>query len=269
MSRGKYPAREGPGSRLQTCQLGSSMLFFFFCLTLLASVVDARRTVDLFSHFGHIVDEGDHRSTCISGLFGLCLCIGGFAVDFLSALHPADIACEPGKFLRKLLLRVYDRPLHWSPYQIVAIQLLWRRWATFSQKRCPSIGFIFPCRTAAHRRRQACLVDCHCLRSGDVGQPTKCTKPLPWSAVSSWSIFVLLLKRHTGSDTEHHGARAERRNSSITSRSTPVRHFFLRFQSDLRPGPPVMYRAACREAQRDFAQRLWGTVPLQGNSYNL
>ena len=24
---------------------------------------------------------------------------------------PADIACEPGKFLRKLLLRVYDRPL--------------------------------------------------------------------------------------------------------------------------------------------------------------
>ena len=69
-------------------------------------------------------------------------------------------------------------------------------------------------------------------------------------------MFVLLLKRHTGSDTEHHGARAERRNSSITSRSTPVRHFFLRFQSDLRPGPPVMYRAACREAQRDFAQRL-------------
>ena len=105
--------------------------------------------------------------------------------------------------------------------------------------------------------RQACLVDRHCLRSGDVGQPTKCTNPLPWSAVSSWSIFVLLF-RHTGSDTEHHGARAERRNSSITSQSTPaaVRHlFFLRFQSDQRPGPPVMYRAACRESQRDFAQR--------------
>ena len=34
------------------------------------------------------------------------------------------------------------------------------------------------------------------------------------------------LEKHTGSDTEHHGARAERRNSSITSRSTPVRHFF-------------------------------------------
>ena len=28
-----------------------------------------------------------------------------------SALLPADIACEPGKVLRKLLLRVYDRPL--------------------------------------------------------------------------------------------------------------------------------------------------------------
>ena len=84
---------------------------FFFCLTLLAAVVNERRTVDLFSHFCHIVDDGNHRSTCTGGLFGLCLCIGGFAVDFLSALRPADIACEPGKFLRKLLLRVYDRPL--------------------------------------------------------------------------------------------------------------------------------------------------------------
>ena len=84
---------------------------FFFCLTLLAAVVDARRTVDLFSHFCHIVDDGNHRSTCTCGLFGLCLCFGGFAVDFLSALRPADIACEPGKFLRKLLLRVYDRAL--------------------------------------------------------------------------------------------------------------------------------------------------------------
>ena len=92
--------------RQQTCQLGSSMLFF--CLPLLATVVDERRTVDLFSHFCHIVDDGNRRSTCTSGL---CLCIGGFAVDFLSALRTADIACEPGKFLRKLLLRVYDRPL--------------------------------------------------------------------------------------------------------------------------------------------------------------
>ena len=76
-----------------------------------------------------------------------------------------------------------------SPYQIVAIQRLWRRWATFSQKRCPSIGFIFPCRIAAHRRRQAFLVDPHCLRSGDVGQLTKCTQPLPRSVASSWSIY--------------------------------------------------------------------------------
>ena len=89
----------------------ASSMLFFFCLTLLAAVVDERRTVDLFSHFCHIVDDGNHRSTCTSGLFGLCLCIGGFAVDFLSALRPADIACDPGKFLRKLLLRVYDRPL--------------------------------------------------------------------------------------------------------------------------------------------------------------
>ena len=123
---------------------------------------------------------------------------------------------------------------------------------------CPSIGLIFPCRTAAHRRRQACLVDRHCLRSGDIGQPIKCTQPLPWSAILSWSIFVPLLKRHTGFDTEHHGARAERRNSLITvhiSIDTGAPFILLRFQSDLRPGPPVLYRAACREAQRDFAQR--------------
>ena len=120
----------------QTCQLGSSMLFF--CLTLLAAVVDERRTVDLFSHFCHIVDGGNHRSTCTSGLFGLCLCIGGFTVDFLSALRPADIACEPGKFLRKLLLRVYDRPLPISVSDR-SHPALWSRWATFSQKRCPSI----------------------------------------------------------------------------------------------------------------------------------
>ena len=66
------------------------------------------------------------------------------------------------------------------------------------------------------------------------------------------------LKRRTGSDTEHHGARAKRRNSSITVHipiDTGAPFFFLRFQSDLRPGPPVMYRATCREAQRDFAQR--------------
>ena len=82
-----------------------------FFLSHSCGVVDERRTVDLFSHSCHIVDDGNHRSTCTSGLFGLCLCIGGFAVDFLSALRPADIACEPEKFLCKLLLRVYDRPL--------------------------------------------------------------------------------------------------------------------------------------------------------------
>ena len=35
----------------------------FFCLTVLAAVVDARRTVDLFSQVDHIVGDGNHRST--------------------------------------------------------------------------------------------------------------------------------------------------------------------------------------------------------------
>ena len=59
----------------QTCQLGSSTLFF--CLTVLAAIVDARRTFDLFLQFGHIIGDGSHRSTSTSGLFGLCLGIGG------------------------------------------------------------------------------------------------------------------------------------------------------------------------------------------------
>ena len=220
----------------------------FFCLTLLAAVVDARRTVDLFSHFCHI-----------EVLVLVVFLVFSSVLEVLQSISclpcaPQTSLASQEKFCASFFFGSTTGHCP-SPYQIVAIQRLWRRLATFSQKRCPSNGFTFPCRTAAHRRRQACLVDRHCLRSGDVGQPTKCTKPLPWSAVSSWSIFVLLLK-DTGSDTEHHGASAERRNSSITSRSTPVRHFFLRFQSDLRPGPPVMYRAACREAQRDFAQRV-------------
>ena len=33
------------------------------------------------------------------------------AVDFLSSLRPAHFPCEPGNFLRKLLLRIYNRPL--------------------------------------------------------------------------------------------------------------------------------------------------------------
>ena len=169
----------------QICRHAAWILHAFFCLTLLAAVVDARRTVDLFSHFCHIIDDDNHRSTCTGGLFGLCACIGGFAVDF------SCLPCAPQTSLasRENFCASFffgSTTGHCPcPCQIVAIQRLWRRWATFSQKRCPSNGFTFHCRTAAHRRRQACLVDRHCLRSGDVGQPTKCTKPLPWSAVSS------------------------------------------------------------------------------------
>ena len=52
-----------------------------FCLTALEAVVDARRTVDLFSWFGHIVSDGNYRSTCTSGLF--CLCLGGSSSQIL------------------------------------------------------------------------------------------------------------------------------------------------------------------------------------------
>ena len=91
------------------CQLDPAC--FLFCLTVLAVVVDARRTVDLFSQFGHIVGDGNHRSTFTSGVFGLCLGIGGSS----SRLHvfpaPRTHRLRAGKILRKLLLRIYDRPL--------------------------------------------------------------------------------------------------------------------------------------------------------------
>ena len=194
----------------QTCQLGSSTLFF---VPLYLRPLFTHEELSICSRSlvtSSVTATIEVLVLVIFLVFALVLEV--LAVDFMSSLRPAHIACEPGKYLRKLLLRIYDGHCP-SPYQIIATQRLWRRWATFSQKKCPSIGFSFPFRTAAHRRRQACLVDRHCLRSGDIGQPTKCTKPLPWSAILSWSIFVLLLKRHTGSDTEHHGARAKRRNS--------------------------------------------------------
>ena len=73
---------------------------FFVChsLTVLAAVVDARRTVDLFSHwFGHIVGDSNHRSTCTSGLFGLCLGIGGPSSRFLVFPAPRWYCLRAGK----------------------------------------------------------------------------------------------------------------------------------------------------------------------------
>ena len=71
----------------------------FFCLTvdLLAAVVDARRTVDLFSQFGHIVGDGNHRSTCASGRFGLCLGIGGSSNRFHVFPAPRTHRLRAGK----------------------------------------------------------------------------------------------------------------------------------------------------------------------------
>ena len=69
----------------------------FFCLTVLAAVVDARRTVDLISKFGHIVGDGNHRSTCTSGRFGLCLGIGGSRSRFLAFPAPRTHLLRAGK----------------------------------------------------------------------------------------------------------------------------------------------------------------------------
>ena len=106
------------------------------------------------------------------------------AVDFLYSLCPADIVASREKFCASFFFGSMTSHCP-SSCQILAIQRLWRRWATFSQKVCPSFGYVFPCRTTAHRRRQACMFDHHCKRSNYMGQPTKCIKPVPWSAVSS------------------------------------------------------------------------------------
>ena len=208
----------------QTCQLGSSMLFF--CLTLLATVVDERRTVDLFSHFCHIVDDGHRRSTCTSGLFGLCLCIGGFCSRFLVCHAHRRHRLRAGKIFAQasssgLRAAIAHLRIRLLPSSVCggAELLCHRRGAlaldlfslvelslTDGDRHVWSIVNANAVATLASRQNVPSLY-------------LRC-------AVSSWSIFVLLLKRHTGSDTEHHGARAERRNSSITSRSTAVRHFF-------------------------------------------
>ena len=226
---------------------------FFLCLTLLAAVVDERRTVDLFSQFCHIVDDGNHRSTCTSGLFGLCFCIGGFAVDFLSALRPADIAYEPGKFLHKLLLRICDRPLPISvsdrshPAFMEALSF-------FLTEKVPLHWIYFP------------LSNCRSpTETGMSGQSSLPTQWRRWQADKMHQASTLecglvmvylrstLKKTHwLGHWTSRSQGRKKKQFDHISIDGGAP--FFLRFQSDLRPGPPVMYRAACCEAQRDFAQ---------------
>ena len=196
-----HDIKHGGCTTQHTCQPGSSMLFLCFSSHCKSTGGCCWTTKNCWSVLG----VWSHRRWWQPSKylywwsFSSALVLDVLAFDFLSL---ADIACEPGKFCASFFFGSMTGHCP-SPYQIVAIQCLWRRWATFSQKMCPSIGFIFPCQTVTHRRRQACLVNGHCQRSGDVGQPTKCTKPLPWSEVSSWSIFVLLLKRHTGVDTKH------------------------------------------------------------------
>ena len=177
--------------RQQTCQLGSSMLFFLSHSTLLAAVV-ANEELSICSR----TFVTSSMTATIEVLVLVVFLVFASVLEVLQSISCLPCAPQTSLASRENFCASFffgSKAGHCpSPYQIIAIQRLWRRWATFSQKRCPCIGFIFRFRTAAHRRRQACLVDRHCLRSGAVGQPTKCTKPLPWSAVSSWSIFVLL-----------------------------------------------------------------------------
>ena len=123
-----------------------------------------------------------------------------------------------------------------SPYQIVAIQRFWRRWATSHRKGALALD-LFPV----------------------VELPLTDGNRHVWSIVTAYAVAPLASRQNApslylgarfchdlrstfkkthwlGHDTEHHGARAERRNSSITSRSTAVRHFFFyisRATSDL------------------------------------
>ena len=71
----------------------------FCCVSALLAVVDAQRTVDLFLQFGHIVGDvdGNHRNTCTSAFSVFALALEVPAVDFMSSLRPAHIACEPRK----------------------------------------------------------------------------------------------------------------------------------------------------------------------------
>ena len=63
------------------------------------------------SQFAHIVSDGNDFSSCTSGIFVSTLALEVLAVDFLSFLRLADIACKLGKRLSELLLRLYHQPL--------------------------------------------------------------------------------------------------------------------------------------------------------------
>ena len=62
-----------------------------------------------------------------------------------------------------------------------------------------------------------------------------------------------LKKTHDSNTNITEPGREEETVRSHPDRPAGAPFFFLRFQSDLRPGPPVLYRAACRKSQRDFA----------------
>ena len=137
-------------TRQQTCQLGSSMLFF--CLTLLAAVVDA------LSICSRTFVTSSMTAT-IEVLVLVVILVFASVLEVLQSISCLPCAPQTSLASRENFCASFffgSTTGHCpSPYQIVAIQRLWRRWATFSQKRCPSNGFTFPCRTAAHRRRQA------------------------------------------------------------------------------------------------------------------
>ena len=141
-----------------------------------------------------------------------------------------------------------------SPYQIVAIQ------------RCGAAELL------SHRKGALALIYfplSNCRSPTETGMSGRSSLPTQWrrwpadkmhqaSTLERGLVMVYLrsTQRHTGSDTQNitePGRKEETVRSHLDRRRCAI--FFLRFQSDLRPGPPVMYRAACREAQRDFAQR--------------
>ena len=107
-------------------------------------------------------------------------------VDFLSFLP-----CKPGKFCASFFFGSMDGYCP-SPYQIVAIQCLW---AILSHRKgALSMDFSIDKLLITDGDRHVwSLVTAYTVAT--FASRKKCTKPLPWSLVSSWSIFVLLLRQ--------------------------------------------------------------------------
>ena len=111
--------------RQQTCQLGSSMLFFFFVSLNLRPLL-TNEELPICSRTFVTSSMTATIEVLVLVVFLVFASVLEFCSRFLVCPAPADIACEPENFCASFFFGSTTGHCP-SPYQIVAIQRLWRR----------------------------------------------------------------------------------------------------------------------------------------------